>query len=166
MNEPAARTTTTQPASREYLTLLLRDEEYAIDILKVQEIRGYDSVTSLPGLPPTIKGVINLRGLIVPVVDLRIKFKLGSAAYDDTTAMIILNLAGRSVALVVDGVSDVVALQPAQISPAPQFGAVLNTRFIEGIGTLEQRMLILLDVEALLNADELAAAGQHLAQAA
>ena len=166
MNNIAEIAAAVPASSHEYLTFSLDTEEYAIDILKVQEIRGYDSVTSLPELPEMIKGVINLRGLIVPVVDLRIKFRLGKACYDATTAMIILNIRGRTVALVVDGVSDVVALAPAQIRPAPQFGAALDTGFLDGIGTLDNRMLILLNVEAVLKSDDLAVAGQCLAKAA
>jgi purine-binding chemotaxis protein CheW len=166
MNQFAADTIATPDSSREYLTFSLQTEEYAIDILKVQEIRGYDSVTSLPELPEMIKGVINLRGLIVPVIDLRIKFKLGAARYDTTTVMVVLTIRGRTVALVVDGVSDVVALPSAQIRPVPGFGAALDARYLDGIGTLGGRMLILLNVEALLGSDELAMAGSSLPKAA
>src|SRR6185369_18058551 len=99
----------------EFLTFTLGDEEYAIDILKVQEIRGYEPPTMIANAPPFIKGVINLRGIIVPVVDLRIKFNLGKIEYTPFTVVIILNVAGRVVGAVVDAVSDVISLTPAQI---------------------------------------------------
>ena len=111
--------------SRELLTFTLGSEEYGIDILKVQEIRGYEAVTTIANAPDFIKGVINLRGIIVPVVDMRIKFKLGSVTYDETTVVIILNVADRVVGMVVDGVSDVTTLKADEIKPAPEFGAGL-----------------------------------------
>src|SRR5512134_233638 len=107
--------------SRELLTFTLGNEEYGIDILKVQEIRGYDAVTTIANSPDFIKGVINLRGIIVPIVDMRIKFNLGSVSYDETTVVIILNIANRVVGMVVDGVSDVITLKPEEIKPAPEF---------------------------------------------
>lgn len=143
-------------ASDEILTFTLGAEEYGVDILKVQEIRGYDSVTRLPDSPPWIKGVINLRGAIIPVVDLRIKFKLGAASYDAFTVMIILNLGGRVIGIVVDSVSDVTRLGADQIRPAPELGLAVDTRFINGIGTLDGRMLILLDIERMMTSREMA----------
>jgi purine-binding chemotaxis protein CheW len=140
----------------EFLTFTLGDEEYGVDILKVQEIRGYDTVTKVPNAPAFIKGVINLRGTIVPVVDLRLKFNLGRADYNEFTVMIILNVARRVVGMVVDGVSDVMQLTPEQIRPAPEFGSGVNTRFITGIGALEQRMLILMDIEKLMSSEDMA----------
>ncbi len=140
----------------EILTFTLGAEEYGVDILKVQEIRGYDSVTRLPDSPAWIKGVINLRGTIVPVVDLRIRFKLGEASYDAFTVMIILNLNGRVVGIVVDSVSDVTHLAAEQIRPAPELGMAIDTRFINGIGTLDGRMLILLDIERMMLSREMA----------
>jgi purine-binding chemotaxis protein CheW len=142
--------------SEEILTFTLGAEEYGVDILKVQEIRGYDWVTRLPDSPVWIKGVINLRGTIVPVVDLRIKFKLGDAGYDAFTVMIILNLNGRVVGIVVDSVSDVTRLADEQIRPAPELGLAVDTRFIQGIGTLDGRMLILLDIERMMGSREMA----------
>ncbi|MGQ0621045.1 MAG: chemotaxis protein CheW [Panacagrimonas sp.] len=135
----------------EFLTFTLGDEEYGVDILKVQEIRGYDTVTRIPDAPDFIKGVINLRGTIVPVVDMRLKFKLGKVEYNEFTVMIILNVARRVVGMVVDGVSDVMQLTAEQIRPAPEFGGSMNTRFITGLGTLDQRMLILVDIERLMS---------------
>ncbi len=141
---------------QEYLTFTLGEEEYGVDILKVQEIRGYDTITRMPDAPDFIKGVINLRGTIVPVVDMRIKFKLGKVVYDEFTVMIILNLGRRVVGMVVDGVSDVMQLNPDQIRPAPEFGGGINTKYITGLGALEQRMLILVDIEKLMGATDMA----------
>lgn len=141
---------------REYLTFTLGAEEYGVDILKVQEIRGYDAVTRIPDAPDFIKGVINLRGTIVPVVDMRLKFKLARADYNEFTVMIILNIARRVVGMVVDGVSDVMQLTAEQIRPAPEFGGAINTRYITGLGTLDQRMLILVDIERLMSGADMA----------
>ncbi len=145
----------------EFLTFTLGDEEYGVDILKVQEIRGYDTVTKIPDAPDFIKGVINLRGTIVPVVDMRIKFKLGRADYNEFTVMIILNIARRVVGMVVDGVSDVMQLSAEQIRPAPEFGGSINTRFITGLGTLDERMLILVDIEKLMSGQDMALMDTH-----
>lgn len=141
--------------SREFLTFTLGSEEYGVDILKVQEIRGYDTVTRLPDAPHYIKGVINLRGTIVPVFDLRLKFDLGEAKYDASTVMIVLNVNSRVVSVVVDSVSDVTALTSDQLRPAPEFGGAMDTRFITGIGAVDQRMLILLDIEKLMTSADL-----------
>jgi len=135
---------------REFLTFRLGAEEYGIDILKVQEIRGYDSVTQIANAPDFIKGVTNLRGTIVPIIDLRIKFGLGRVEYDQFTVVIILNLSDRVVGIVVDSVSDVLALSSDQIRPAPEFGAAVDTRYVTGIGALDSRMLILVDIERLM----------------
>ncbi|WP_028455137.1 chemotaxis protein CheW [Chitinilyticum litopenaei] len=142
--------------NQELLVFTLGAEEYGIDILKVQEIRGYDAVTAIANAPSFIKGVINLRGNIVPIVDLRIKFQLGNVTYDQFTVVIILSLVGRTVGVVVDGVSDVVTLEQEQIRPAPEFGAVLDTSFMRGLGTLDERMIILLDIEKLMTSSEMA----------
>jgi len=147
---------------REYLTFTLGAEEYGVDILKVQEIRGYDSVTRIPEAPDFIKGVINLRGTIVPVVDMRLKFKLGKAEYNEFTVMIILNISRRVVGMVVDGVSDVMQLTAEQIRPAPEFGGAINTRYITGLGTLDERMLILVDIERLMSGADMALMDAHV----
>lgn len=141
---------------QEYLTFTLGAEEYGVDILKVQEIRGYDTITRIPDAPAFIKGVINLRGTIVPVVDMRIKFNLGKVEYNEFTVMIILNVARRVVGMVVDGVSDVMQLTADQIRAAPEFGSSVNTRYITGLGVLDQRMLILVDIEKLMSAADMA----------
>ena len=134
----------------EFLTFSLGDEEYAVDILKVQEIRGYENVTRLPDSPSFIKGVINLRGVIVPIVDLRLKFELGKAEYNELTVMIILNLGTRVVGMVVDSVSDVVRLQTEEIKPSPDLGGSVDTRYLRGVATVGERMLLLLDIEHLM----------------
>lgn len=153
-------------APQEFLTFTLGNEEYGVDILKVQEIRGYDTVTRIPDTPEFIKGVINLRGTIVPVVDMRLKFKLENVTYDDFTVMIILNVARRVVGMVVDGVSDVIALTSEQIRPAPELGRTLDSEFLTGIGALDQRMLILVDIEKLVGSAEMALVRDSLAAAA
>ncbi|MFA7059535.1 MAG: chemotaxis protein CheW [Pedobacter sp.] len=139
----------------EYLTFTLGNEEYGIDILKVQEIRGYDTVTHIANAPEFIKGVINLRGVIVPIVDMRIKFKVGEPTYSEFTVVIIMNVLGRIIGMVVDGVSDVVALSPEQIKPAPEMGAAMDTYYITGLGTLNDQMLILVDIEKLMSSEEM-----------
>ncbi|KKB64311.1 chemotaxis protein CheW [Robbsia andropogonis] len=143
-------------AAQEFLAFTLGGEEYGIDILKVQEIRGYEVVTRIANTPNFIKGVINLRGVIVPIVDMRIKFDLGTVEYDHQTVVIILNVAQRVVGMVVDGVSDVLTLTKAQIKPAPEFGSVLNTEYLTGLGTIDDRLLILMDIERLMTSDEMA----------
>ncbi|HEX5093852.1 MAG TPA: chemotaxis protein CheW [Burkholderiales bacterium] len=141
-------------ANREFLTFRLADEEYAIDILKVREIRGYEAPTAIVNAPAFIKGVINLRGTIVPIVDLRLKFR-GDAKYDEFTVVIILSVADRLLGIVVDAVSDVTTLTHDQIRPAPDFGAAVDALFITGIGTVGARMLIVTDIERLMTAREL-----------
>lgn len=139
----------------EYLAFTLGQEEYGIDIQKVQELRGYDAVTRIANAPAHIKGVVNLRGIIVPIIDMRIKFNLGTPTYDQFTVVIILNLASRVMGMVVDSVSDVITLKPEQIKPAPEMGAVLDTEYLIGLGTLEQRMLILVDIDKLMSSTDM-----------
>ena len=141
---------------KEYLAFTLGTEEYGIDILKVQEIRGYDTVTRIANAPAFIKGVVNLRGNIVPIVDMRIKFNLEHVRYDAFTVVIILNVAKRVVGMVVDGVSDVLTLSPAQIRPAPEFGTGFDTDYLVGLGSVDERMLILVDIEKLMTSAEMA----------
>ena len=156
MNEALQeRTAMAGEDSREYLTFTLGDEEYGIDILNVQEIRGYDAVTKIANSPDFIKGVINMRGVIVPIIDMRLKFHLGAAEYNQFTVVIILNISGRVIGMVVDGVSDVVALRAEQIRPAPEFGAVLDTAYIDGLATLDERMVIVVDIEKLMTSGEM-----------
>ena len=143
-------------STNEYLTFTLGQEEYGVDILKVQEIRGYEAVTKIANAPAFIKGVANLRGTIVPIVDMRIKFNLGEPVYDQFTVVIILNVAGRVVGMVVDSVSDVIELKPEQVRPAPDFSSSFDTRYITGLGTVDERMLILVDIERLMSAEDMA----------
>ncbi len=168
----AARHATSAPAaamaaqhSNEYLTFTLGKEEYGIEILKVQEIRCYEAVTKIANAPEFIKGVVNLRGIIVPVVDMRIKFNLGEANYDQFTVVIILNVAKRVVGMVVDGVSDVIQLAAERIRPAPDFSASsFDTSYITGLGTMDDRMLILVDIEKLMGGAEMALVEQATVQ--
>ncbi len=141
--------------SRELLTFTLGNEEYGIDILKVQEIRGYDAVTTIANAPEFIKGVINLRGIIVPIVDMRIKFHLGKVEYNQFTVVIILNVSNRVVGIVVDGVSDVIALTKDQLKPSPEFSSTLDTQYILGLGTVDERMIIVMDIEKLLSSRDM-----------
>ncbi len=141
------------PSALEFLAFTLGAEEYGIDIQKVQELRGYDSVTHIANAPAFIKGVVNLRGTIVPIIDMRIKFNLDVPSYDQFTVVIILNVAERVMGMVVDSVSDVITLSPEQVKPAPEMGTVLNTGHLLGLGTVDQRMLILLDIDRLMSAE-------------
>ena len=136
--------------AREYLTFRLDREEYGIDILKVQEIRGYEPPTRIANAPSFIKGVVNLRGTIVPIVDMRLKFSCGNAKYDTFTVVIILNLHQRIVGIVVDSVSDVMQLAPENLRAAPDVDSVIDSDSVIGLGSLGDRMLILLDIEKLM----------------
>lgn len=174
--EPSAHTThvTLSAASRpqagtpvrECLTFRLGAEEYGVDILKVQEIRGYENPTRIANAPAFIKGVLDLRGLVVPIIDLRLRFCLEQAAYDALTVTVILNVAGRVVGAVVDSVSDVIELKGEQIKPAPEFNAGVDARYITGIGTIDQgtlqRMLILVDIEEIMQSAGMGLAAQTL----
>ncbi len=147
--------TVISPITNEFLTFRLGEEEYGIEILKVQEIRGYDAITQIANAPDFIKGVVNLRGIIVPILDMRIKFRLGSANYDQFTVVIILNVAGRVMGIVVDGVSDVISLGSEHVKPAPALGSVIETEFIMGLGTVDERMLILIDIEKMMRSSDM-----------
>jgi purine-binding chemotaxis protein CheW len=142
-------------SAREVLVFILGGDEYGVDILKVQEIRGYDKVTPIPAAPAYVKGVVNLRGTIVPVIDLRVKFGLADVRYDQFTVVVILRLAARVIGVVVDGVSDVVALTASEVRAAPEFGAVVDASFISGVATQAERLVLLLDIERLLSTGEL-----------
>ena len=139
----------------EALAFKLGNEEYGIKILKVQEIRGYESVTRIASAPEHVKGVVNLRGTIVPIVDMRIKFKLGEPTYNQFTVVIILNIQDRVVGMVVDSVSDVISLTADQIKPAPDMGGALNTDYLVGLGTVDERMIILVDIDRLMSSEEM-----------
>jgi purine-binding chemotaxis protein CheW len=139
----------------EFLTFRLGNEEYGIDILKVQEIRSYEAPTRIANAPPFIKGVVNLRGVIVPIVDLRLKLGCERAEYNSFTVVIVLNVKGRVVGAVVDSVSDVLALEGSAIKAAPEMTSAIDTGFINGIGSVSGRMLILMDIEGLMASEEM-----------
>jgi purine-binding chemotaxis protein CheW len=141
--------------AREYLTFRLDQEEYGIDILKVQEIRGYEPPTRVANAPGFLKGVVNLRGTIVPIVDMRLKFNCAKAEYNAFTVVIILNLRSRIVGIVVDSVSDVMELPPESIKPAPDIESVIDSGSVVGLGSLGERMLILVDIERLMSAPDM-----------
>ncbi|MBI3715078.1 MAG: chemotaxis protein CheW [Betaproteobacteria bacterium] len=134
----------------EYLSFRLGDEEYGIDILAVREIRAYEKPTRIADAPAYIHGVINLRGLIVPIVDLRVKFGLAAAQYNELTAVIILKVSACVIGIVVDSVSDVLPLKHEQIRAVPDFGGRAETSFIRGLAMLQGRMLILMDIAGLM----------------
>ena len=139
----------------EFLAFTLGKEEYGIDIQKVQELRGYDAVTRIANTPEFIKGVVNLRGIIVPIIDMRIKFSLGKPVYEQFTVVIILNIAGRVMGMVVDSVSDVITLTAEQLKPAPQMSSIVESDYLLGLGTIEERMLILLDIDKLMSSTDM-----------
>lgn len=148
------------PAGREYLTFRLGTEEYGIDILKVQEIRSYEPPTKIANAPAYLKGVVNLRGVIVPIVDLRVKFNClndeGQAEINSFTVVIVLNVRGRVVGAVVDSVSDVMQLSDETIQPAPEVSnSVVDTSYITGIANVSDRLLILMDIESLMSSSEM-----------
>ncbi len=144
---------------REFLSFRLGREEYGVDILRVQEIRSYEPPTRIANAPDFIKGVLNLRGLIVPIVDLRLRLACDSAAYDALTVVIVLNVRGRTVGAVVDSVSDVMTLDPADIKPAPPLHSTLDAGYILGLGCTTsgegERLLILTDIERLMSGPEM-----------
>jgi purine-binding chemotaxis protein CheW len=141
----------------EFLTFRLGSESYGIEILKVQEIRGYEAPTTIANAPAFIKGVINLRGVIVPILDLRVKFRLPDTKYDEFTVVIILNVASRVVGVVVDSVSDVLSLGVDEVRATPEFASTtFDTRYITGLANVEEGMLIMLDIEKLLTGSDMA----------
>ena len=148
-------TTAVRDGTREVLVFVLGTEEYGVDILKVQEIRGYEKVTPIPKAPPYLKGIVNLRGVIVPLVDMRVRFALPDPRYDSTTVVVILRVSGRVIGLVVDAVSDVVQLAPRDVKDAPGLGSVVDSSFLAGLATRDERMILLLDIEKLLSSGEM-----------
>jgi purine-binding chemotaxis protein CheW len=141
--------------SGEYLTFRLGAQEYAIDILRVQEIRSYEEPTRMVNSPSFIKGVVNLRGVIVPIADLRLKLEVSKVEYNEFTVVIIVNIRGTVMGAVVDAVSDVVTIDSAAVKPAPQFESSIDERFILGLVKIEARTLILMNVEALMGNAEM-----------
>ncbi len=145
----------------QFLTFVLGAEEYGVDILRVQEIKGWDSVTPIPNTPEYIKGVINLRGTIVPIVDLRQRFSMPEVEYGPITVVIVLKIEcadrDRIMGIVVDGVSDVYDVPPDEMKEAPDFGNVVDTEFVQGLATVDEKMIIILDIDHLLSGNEIAA---------
>ncbi|HEY4318246.1 MAG TPA: chemotaxis protein CheW [Herbaspirillum sp.] len=155
-----------QTGVTEVLSFKLGNEEYGVDILKVQEIRGYDTVTQISNSPDFIKGVVNLRGIIVPIVDMRIKFNIGRVTYDQFTVVIVLRIGRQTIGMVVDSVSDVVVLTADQIKPAPEMHSLPAVEYLNGLGTLDGRMLILLDIDKLMSSEDMGFADALEKQAA
>jgi len=155
----ASRAKQDWPIGGEFLSFRLGAEEYAIDILKVQEIRSYEVPTRIAGAPAFLKGVVNLRGVIVPIVDLRIKLGCAAADVNSFTVVIVLNVKGRIVGAVVDSVSDVLELSADAIKSAPAMASCVDASFITGIGSLGNRMLILMDIESLMASPEMGLTG-------
>lgn len=154
-------TDTASQAPLEVLSFRLGNEEYGLSIQKVQELRGYDTVTRIANAPAFIKGVVNLRGTIVPIVDMRIRFNLGTPTYDQFTVVVILNVGGRVIGMVVDSVSDVITLAPEQVRPAPDMHGAMDAACIVGIGTVDSRMLILIDIDKLMASPEMGLAAEE-----
>ncbi len=143
------------PNSLEFLTFTLGDESYGLDIMKVREIRGYEPVTKIANAPKFIKGVLNLRGDIVPIVDLRIKFSIGEAVYNEFTIVIMLQFGERIVGIVVDAVSEVIKISPDEIKPPPEFGVAFDSQYLHGLVPIDDHMIILLNIEKLISSEEL-----------
>lgn len=148
---------TAEASSHQVLTFTLGEETYGVDILRVQEIRGYSAVTRIPQAPAHVLGVLNLRGSIVPIVDLRMRFNLERAEYTPLTVIIVLSVESpvgrRDFGVVVDGVSDVIDVAVSDIKPAPELGAHVSTEFIEGLAAVADRMVMLLDIDQLIGSD-------------
>ena len=145
----------------QYLTFIMADEEYGVDILRVQEIRGWEHVTPVPNTPSYIKGVINLRGTIVPLVDLRARFGVEEIPYGPTTVVIVLKVlteeSQRIMGIVVDAVADVYNIEDGKIKPAPDFGSVVSIEYVRGLASIDEKMLIVLEIDKLLSSDQLQA---------
>ncbi len=143
----------------QYLTFMLAGEEYGVDILRVQEIKGWDNATRIPNTPAYVQGVINLRGTIVPIIDLRMRFNLEKLEYGPTTVVVVLKVTSasknRTMGIVVDGVSDVYSISADELKPAPEFGDEINAEFVKGLATIDEKMVIMLDIDKLLNSREL-----------
>jgi purine-binding chemotaxis protein CheW len=148
---------------KECLSFRLGGEEYGIDILAVREIRAYEKPTRIANAPAFILGVVNLRGVIIPIVDLRIKFGVAEATYDGSTVVIILNVANRMLGIVVDSVSDVLPLKQEEIRPAPEFSSAIDASYVVGLASLEGRLLILVDIAMLMTSPDMGLVQAHAA---
>ena len=142
-------------AHQEFLTFVLGDENYALDIMTVKEIRGYEEVTKIANAPDYLKGVINLRGDIVPIVDLRLKFNVGTATYDEFTIVIMLMVGERIVGIVVDEVSDVIKVAESEVKSPPEFGVAFDSAYLHGLTSINEQMIILVNIQKLISSDEL-----------
>ena len=140
--------------TKEILAFELGGQRYGIDLLAVQEIRGYENVTRIANAPDFVKGVVNLRGIIVPIIDLRLRFGIGQPTYDALTVVIILHVGGRVVGMVVDAVSDVVTLRENDVKPAPSMGGAISTVHMTGLASVDDHLVTLLDVPSLLASAE------------
>jgi len=158
--------TGTQTSIREFLAFKLGREEYGVDILRVQEIRSFEQPTRMANAPAFILGVVNLRGVIVPIIDMRIKFGMEEVKYDSFTVVIVLNIGKQVIGMVVDGVSDVMTLTPEQLRPVPEFSGVIDNNHVLAIGSVGDRMLILLDIERVMSSAELGLVSQASAASA
>lgn len=141
--------------SKEYLTFMLGEEQYGLAIIQVKEIRGYEPVTKIANAPDFIKGVINLRGDIVPIVDLRVKFNVSEATYNEFTIVIMLNVRDRIVGIVVDSVSDVINVAEDDVHPPPEFGVAFDSRYLDGLASIEESLVILVNIERLITSEEI-----------
>ena len=155
MSEAALQQAVGTSNVNEFLSFILGEEHYALDITTVKEIRGYEQVTKIANAPAFIKGVINLRGDIVPIVDLRLKFNVGEATYNQFTIVIMLNVHDRIVGIVVDGVSDVIRLSEEEMLPPPEFGVSLDSKYLHGLADVDENMIILVNIESLITSNEL-----------
>jgi purine-binding chemotaxis protein CheW len=156
----AAERTSSDPAASQFLTFVLGDEQYGVEILQVQEIRGYSGVTPIPNTPPYIKGVMNLRGTVVPVIDLRARFSMEAGEYDKFTVIVVVTVGEKVIGLVVDAVSDVLDIPASEIRATPDLGARVDTQFISGMANIGGRLAVLLDIQRLLSEDEIAGVGR------
>jgi purine-binding chemotaxis protein CheW len=145
-------------AVSQFLTFSLGQEEYGIELLKVQEIKGYSAITPIPNTPPHIKGVMNLRGAVIPIVDLRLRFGMEAIEYTQFNVIIVINVGTKVMGLLVDAVSDVLNVAPEDIRPAPDFGAHADTRFISGMASAGDKVAVLLDIDTLLSDADLTVA--------
>lgn len=161
MSEPVIETSMQKAESdastevRQFLAFTLGEEEYGLDLLQVQELREYEKVTQIANAPAFLKGVVNLRGIIVPIMDMRIKLGFDNVIYNELTVVIILNIRGRTVGMVVDSVSDVINLSPQDLKPAPEMGTVVGADYLIGLGTVDERMIILVDIDRMLSSNEI-----------
>jgi len=142
--------------SQQFLTFLLDDQEYGLEIFKIREIRGYAPITPIPNVPPHVRGVMNLRGTVLPVIDLRMKFRLPAVEYNKFTVIVIATVGEKTVGLLVDAVSDVLMVAHDAMREAPDFGTAVDTRFIDGVFASREHLAVALNLEELLSESELA----------